>query len=328
VQYLYTLAYEAEEMECAEAEAWALLGTEARGRKMMATEACVDVTRAAHVGMCVRQMAGAESFDALLPRVEALGCDAEGFRIVVLKHGRAKADGPGSNDIARRLADVISGRPDLRAPRVLLACFGGDDGWHFGRVESQADRRWVKHTAKPHAYSNSLPTRLARAMVNLVASPGDTIVDPFCGAGTIPIEAASAGIAAVGFDANKKVASHARANLLHFGLPPLVAAGDARHLGGRYDAIVTDLPYGWTSRPKPELYGEVLANLLRLAPRLSIVLGRDAGAEITASGWTILRHARQPKGQLCRHVYVCEAGGPEATGACDANHGDGSDQQQ
>jgi tRNA G10 N-methylase Trm11 len=147
-------------------------------------------------------------------------------------------------------------------------------------------------------------------MVNLVARPGDTIVDPCCGSGTIPIEAASMGITAVGFDANKKMTSHARENLLHFGLPPLIAAGDARHIGGRYDAVVTDLPYGWTSRPDAGLYAEALANLRRLAPRLSVVVGGDAGECITGAGWRILRSARQAKGQLRRHIYVCEADGP------------------
>jgi tRNA G10 N-methylase Trm11 len=305
--YVYTLAYEAEERECAEAECWAMLGADACGRKLVATDACVDVSRAAHIALCVRQMAAADSFDALQRAVEALQCCAEGFRMVVVKQGEARRTGPGSDEVARRLADVIHGRPNLSAPRMLFACVGSDEGWHFGRVESRTDRGWVVHGAKPYTFSNSLPSRLARTMVNLAAQPGDTILDPCCGAGSILIEAASMGIRAVGFDANKKMTSHARDNLLHFGLPPLVAAGDARHIGGRYDAIVTDLPYGWTSSPDARLYAAVLTNLRRLAPRLSVVLGSDASAEISGAGWRILRHARQPKGQLCRHVYVCEA---------------------
>lgn len=305
--YLYTLVYTADEKDVAEAEAWALLGNEARGRKLVPAESCVDVRRAAHIGMCVRRMAGADSFEALVPMVEALHCHAEGFRILVTKRGEAKRCGPGSDEIAHRLADAILGYPNLSAPRVLFACLGDDGGWHFGRVESQTDRRWVGHSAKPHSFSNSLPSRLARAMVNLVASPGDTIVDPCCGAGTILIEAASAGITAVGFDVNKQMASRARANLLHFGLRALVGAGDARHLVAGYDAVVTDLPYGWTSAPDASLYADILANLRRLAPRLSIVVGSDASGAIAAAGWRIQRHATQPKGLLCRHIYVCSA---------------------
>jgi len=307
MSYLYTLVYAAEERDCAEAESWALLGTEPHGDKLVAADACVDIARAAHIGMCVRQMACADSFEALVPAVGALQCDSDGFRILVVKQREAKRKGPGSPEIVRRLADVLPGHPNLSAPRVLFACVGGDAGWHFGPVESRTDRRWVQHAAKPYTFSNSLPTRLARVMVNLVAEPGDTIVDPFCGAGTILIEATGAGIAAVGFDANKKMTSHARANLLHFGLPPLVAAGDARHIVGRYDAVVTDLPYGWTSSPDADLYATALTNLRRLAARLSLVVGADATAAITGAGWRILRHATQPKGQLCRHIYVCAA---------------------
>jgi tRNA (guanine10-N2)-dimethyltransferase len=305
--YLYSLVYTAEEKDVAEAEAWALLGTECHGRKLLLADACVDVARTAHIGMCVRQMACADSFETLVGTVAGLAVYAEGFRILVSKRGEAKRSGPGSDEVARRLADAIQGRPYLSAPRVLFACVGDEEGWHFGRVESQSDKRWVKHSAKPHSFSNSLPSRLARAMVNFVAEPGDTIVDPCCGAGTILIEAMSAGIAAVGLDANKQMASYARANLLHFGLPALVCAGDARHIVGRYDAVVTDLPYGWTSAPDAALHADILANLRRLAPRLSIVLGSDASAVITDAGWRIQRHATQPKGGLCRHIYVCAA---------------------
>jgi len=313
VRYLYLLRYMAEEREVAEAELWALAGAEAGGERLVPGDSQADIGRAAYVALCVELLAHASSLEALVQEVGRQRLAADQFRIQVLKstiEGARPKTPPSSLEIARRLADAIQGAPNLSQPRTELACFAQAGDWSFGRIVSASGKGWVAHVAKPHSYSNSLPSRLARALVNLVAAPGEALLDPCCGVGTVLIEAESVGVTAVGCDINKQLVSHARANLLHFGLPARVAAADARHIGGRFDAIVADLPYGWTAPADRAAYVPILDNLCRLAPRAVIVAGTDIRSELDAAGWRIRRLARHGSGRATRRVHICQAQQP------------------
>ncbi|MFQ6097899.1 MAG: TRM11 family SAM-dependent methyltransferase, partial [Armatimonadota bacterium] len=145
------------------------------------------------------------------------------------------------------------------------------------------------------------------AMVNMAAKPGQWVIDPCCGVGTVLVEAESVGVNAVGCDANKKMTSPARDNLLHFGLPARVFAGDARQVAGNFDAVVTDLPYGWTAKRADGLCEQILDNARRLARRLCVVVGEDSASAIERAGYRVLRHAVQPKRRGARHVFVAVA---------------------
>jgi tRNA G10 N-methylase Trm11 len=322
VSFLYLLSYLDEEREVAEAELWALTcgapdrsdGT--RGERLVRLPVEADVTRAAHVSLCAEEVASAEDLQALCDQVAARDLRAERFRVRAVKvpgqtallKGRSHvAEGtelPARPAVAKSLADVIDGSVDLTSPLSEFVCFVRPGDFRFGRLRSQADRGWVGHQAKPHSYSSSLPARLARAMVNIGATPGQWVIDPCCGAGTLLLEAESVGIHAAGCDANKKLTSQARDNLRHFGLPARVFAGDARTAAGEFDAVVTDLPYGWTSKRAEGLYGDILANAARLAPRLCIVLGDDFGSTIERAGYEVLLHATQRKQRGTRHVFL------------------------
>ncbi len=61
----------------------------------------------------------------------------------------------------------------------------------------------------------SIPPRLARIMLNLAqALPGQTACDPFCGTGTILMEAVTMGLNPVGSDINPQCVQWARKNLI------------------------------------------------------------------------------------------------------------------
>lgn len=53
-----------------------------------------------------------------------------------------------------------------------------------------------------HAYPARLPPRLVRVLLAELASPGDRILDPFVGSGTVLVEALAAGLTAAGVDVN------------------------------------------------------------------------------------------------------------------------------
>jgi tRNA (guanine6-N2)-methyltransferase len=86
----------------------------------------------------------------------------------------------------------------------------------------------------------SLHPPLARALALL---GGEPFVDPFCGAGTIPIEGALAGLEARGSDIDRRAIEAARLNARAAGMDVPFSIADAKRLGP-VDCIVTNPPWG------------------------------------------------------------------------------------
>ncbi|EQD48377.1 RNA methylase, partial [mine drainage metagenome] len=94
-------------------------------------------------------------------------------------------------------------------------------------------------------------------MIDRFSSPGDTILDPFCGSGTFAVEAKRLGRNSISFDVNlsglgqSKEKLNALGGLDRFSGTPAtlhqVERGDARKLplaDASVDAVITDIPYG------------------------------------------------------------------------------------
>ena len=107
--------------------------------------------------------------------------------------------------LARDVGNAISGSANLRQPRTTFLTVVTADKMWFGQLLSESDGAWLAHNQRPYVTSSSLPARLARVLVNLVAFPGDRLLDPCCGTGTIVISAAHSGIHAVGYDVNPRM---------------------------------------------------------------------------------------------------------------------------
>ncbi|HJN18479.1 MAG TPA: RNA methyltransferase, partial [Armatimonadota bacterium] len=148
---------------------------------------------------------------------------------------------------------------------------------------------------------------ISRAMVNLAATPGDTIIDPCCGVGSIPLEAWAAGMRAVGADINPKLAGMTADNLAHFGWPRWVCAADAGTFGARGDVVVTDFPYGRQSTREDGLYERLLANFRCLAPKLVLVVAEDVSDLLEQAGYRLTHVTRVPTGhEFERRIHVAE----------------------
>jgi len=155
-------------------------------------------------------------------------------------------------------------------------------------------------TRKPALHSDiALSPRLARTLVNLAdLRPGQTVLDPFCGTGTILIEAYEKSLRCLGLDSRAARVQEARENLRWYagGMADRgydIRKGDARELprllrGTKVDAIVTEpflLPR-LDARPKTstaqamvkdsaEVYNDALASMaesIHLDGRIVVVV--------------------------------------------------------
>ena len=103
---------------------------------------------------------------------------------------------------------------------------------------------------KPAPHSEiSLSPRLAQLLLNLSGlSPGQRLLDPFCGSGTIISEGALMSLNCVGIDSNPTRVAQAKRNLAWVEkqsesgrtLAYDIRIGDARNFEGRFDGIVTE----------------------------------------------------------------------------------------
>lgn len=69
-------------------------------------------------------------------------------------------------------------------------------------TSAEAEELSRAHAHGFHSYPARMHPRTARALVTAFSEPGDTVLDPFCGSGTVLVEARLAGRAVVGVDAN------------------------------------------------------------------------------------------------------------------------------
>lgn len=129
----------------------------------------------------------------------------------------------------------------------------------------------------PAGHSTSLHPKLARALVNLTGvKAGDNILDPFCGAGGILIEAGLIGMKIVGFDIDLIMLKRAKINFDYVGVKDYkLEQKDAITISKHYGYVVTDLPYGRNSklseRDLEKLYFDFFKVLKKIKPKKTVV---------------------------------------------------------
>jgi len=263
---------------------------------------CVDIRRGAYLKSCTEVLFETECLAELCRNIRAAGLHADEFRVSVVKKPRSLK--LNSMELARNIGSVIDGSVNLSAPQVTFLTVVTSEKIWFGQLLSESDGAWSRHARRPCMTSSSLPTRLARAVVNLVAQPGDRLLDPCCGTGTVLMAAAHGGIHAVGYDNNPRMVHAALKNLQHFGLSAEVALGDARHVHGQFDAIATDLPYGIGLIKDNVQETEILANMRTCAPKAAFIHTQDISYYLNDIGYRVDAILPVPKLSIVRRIFI------------------------
>ncbi len=100
---------------------------------------------------------------------------------------------------------------------------------------------------KPFFHPSAMPAKLSRCMVNLAKTKaGELVFDPFCGTGSILIEASLIGCRVLGLDVQRRMIRGSLRNFTYFNIKPEgVVVADARNPPiTRVDCVVADPPYG------------------------------------------------------------------------------------
>jgi tRNA (guanine10-N2)-dimethyltransferase len=107
---------------------------------------------------------------------------------------------------------------------------------------------------KPEMNPTSLSPKLAKALINLSGVRRGKVLDPFCGSGGILVEAGLMGLKPIGYDIEGYILEKARKNLEYYGINNFeIEQKDSTKIKGRYNHIVSELPFGKNSRITDEL---------------------------------------------------------------------------
>jgi tRNA (guanine10-N2)-dimethyltransferase len=141
--------------------------------------------------------------------------------------------------------------------------------------------------------------KLSRAMVNLSGlNEDETLCDPFCGTGTILLEAESMGIKSTGIDFDKKMCEVAKKNLAANGYNSKIINASYEHIKkikDKIDGIVTDLPYGISSKSS-ESPKKLISDFISILPKkkkLALMCKKELADQIElkpAKRYEIYRH--------------------------------------
>lgn len=122
---------------------------------------------------------------------------------------------------------------------------------------------------RPALIPTSMHPKLARTLVNILDSK--TIVDPCCGSGGILIEAGLMGLTIKGYDIDDSSLRKAQDNFSYYKISGILAKKDF-HTFKTLKNVVTDLPYGKSSRAKGDIEQLYMDFVQRIAGRAVIVM--------------------------------------------------------
>lgn len=191
--------------------------------------------------------------------------------------------------------EMLHSKVSLIEPSIVIYMIFTDDKMYLGLSEPQIQTTRPRKISK---YPTELDWKTSRCMVNLSRlREGEILCDPFCGTGTIPLEAESMGIQSIGMDFDPHMCLLTKRNLEanHYG--GVVINSTYHHLpiiSGGVNAIVTDLPYGISSRSSVRPKVIVRDFLSTIPKKMRLVMVYKKGADVdelsNAKKYEIYRH--------------------------------------
>jgi tRNA (guanine10-N2)-dimethyltransferase len=191
------------------------------------------------------------------------------YRVRVFGEGGVEAE----DALIDSIAEKVRGSVSLDSPDREVSAYVGEGGRTYLAITMPRSMRqgWAARRPRSRAFfhPSAIFPKLSRALVNLSGvQPGEVLLDPFCGTGSLLIEAGIVGAEPVGIDLSRKMVRGARRNSIRYGQPWLgLVRADSRSLPVReVGAVATDIPYGRASSAGGLRSSEILRALVEGAP--------------------------------------------------------------
>ncbi|MFD2804353.1 TRM11 family SAM-dependent methyltransferase [Litchfieldia salsa] len=309
--YIYNYACTKDEIELCALEMRSLFGKDSK-TNILESSVKIDPSRSPFIRERIDVIFEGEHIEEIYEKVKNLQIAEMTFKVILVQnsnhHEVEKVRHKDRRKIEREIGLLIQGEPDLLNPEMIYGIMDFNGRWVFGEYNKNM-AVWLQHQKKPHSYSTSLSTRVARSVANIaVPNPeGIKAIDPCCGIGTVVVEALSMGINIVASDINYLIIPGVRENIEHFGYETEVSHKDVREITGDYDVAIIDMPYNLCSVITAEEQLEMLQNTRTFANKVVIVTIEPIDHIITSAGFDIVDRCIVKKGaSFAREIIVCE----------------------
>lgn len=199
---------------------------------------------------------------------------------------------------------------------MLQKCYSQNRKLWDAKTEKRFIEREPKKKIKSHPAM--LRPKLARLLVNLTGAR-KMVLDPFCGTGSILIEAGVLGLKPIGSDIDRKMVWFSKLNTQHFEVKAELKQLDAAHLETEFssvEAIACDPPYGRSStlagRKLKELYPKFLdsaTKVLKKGGRLVMIRPHFLKLRVSKNWKKLGEFDWYVHGGLTRKILVLEKRG-------------------
>lgn len=251
--------------------------------RLEADSACVEAVRrrAAFTRLCGLELFNCKAeINEIVKSMRSISLnkvlmESESFAVRV-KHVKSYASEINGMTLERKLGELVlnkkaKGRVNLKNPDKTFTGILTDGKFIFGvKLAEVPPKPFVERRPKkkPFFHPSAMPAKLARCMVNLAKPKAEELLlDPFCGTGSMLIEAALIGCRVLGFDIQRRMARGTFQNLSYFNIETEgILVSDARDIPiTKVDCVVTDPPYGRSAttlkRTTKQVVEEVLTSV-------------------------------------------------------------------
>lgn len=307
--FLYIFNYDYHHEELCKLESRQVFSKEVKD-KFLFSEKEINPNLSPFIKSRMDVLASTDDYAELLQLVLQLNIELHDFNVEYLILTGDSANKSQRREKQKDIGFCIHGRPDFKNPKITYAICLHQGVWYFGELQKE-DAEWHKHRQKPHSFSNSIGTIIAKTLVSLAAK-GNTdarLIDACCGVGTVVLEACISGFHIEGCDINVRAYQHAVQNLEHYNYTAKLHFCDIKDLETRYDAAIIDLPYNlYSLTGDNNTASHIISAAAALADRLVIVSIADIEDVIHAAGMQVVDYCtvvKRGKSLFTRKIWVC-----------------------
>lgn len=276
--------------------------------KYLFSEKNFDPSRSPFIKLQIKSIYIEENLENIINKIKEDKISYDDFKVNYIKSEDGDVSYEERLKAVKKIGFVVTGFPDIHNPKIELAITKVKDKWIFGEL-NRNNFQWQKHNDKPHSYSNAVPLRMARALVNIAVGDNRdlSLVDPCCGVGTVVIEALDLGINVKGYEISKSIAYNARNNIEFLGYNrEIITSGDMHNINEAFDVAIVDIPYGLFSPVTLKEQMDIINTSRRIAHKLVIITFEDMDNLIISAGFKIIEKCYMTKGNMVRQISICE----------------------
>lgn len=305
-KYFYFINCSEMEKELCNMEMRSVFGKEPKA-KYLFSEKNFEPSRSPFIKLQIKSIYIEKNLENIINKIKDNKISYDDFKVNYIKSEDGDVSYEERLKAVKEIGFVVAGFPDIHNPKIELAITKVKNKWIFGEL-IRNNFQWQKHNDKPHSYSNAVPLRMARALVNIAVGDNRelTLVDPCCGVGTVVIEALDLGVNVKGYEISKPIACNARNNIEFLGYNrEIINSGDMHDINEIFDVAIVDIPYGLYSPVTLQEQVDIISTSRRIARKMVIITFEDMDNLIISAGFKILEKCYMKKGNMIRQISIC-----------------------